>query len=241
MGYGHPSGLNPFVMHPAWFEVAYMNYAMPEYFRQPQILGTIPPTVFSNPLRNEFNPMPPTPTVVPAPAIFSSHSAATVMPPQPVPTGAYLPTPLHPFAPELLSKNQFVPHESSNLRNILLNGRPAYHVQHNTSLPSESNRTQEQSNTLHGSSTSSSPLSSQHSDSASNDSDDELIDVVHSSHVPTLAANPIIVDQTDAKSRCNLKAPSARKPIHETASTVSRLSETKIKLSSAQKAVWRPY
>lgn len=116
---------------------------------------------------------------------------------------------------------------------------------------------------------SSSPPSSQHSititikhnesvDVAeSDDSDDEQIDVVKSAFVPILRPNPsahsivgiadstTINDQMDSsptRTRCDLKAPSSRKPVHETAPVGPRSPETKIKSPiSTQKTVWRPY
>lgn len=135
-----------------------------------------------------------------------------------------------------------------------------------------SNRTPEHLSTSRLSPTSSrpsssSPPSSAHSDpikmnisiemNESDDSDDEQIDVVKSAFVPILRPNPTahsivgiadsttINDQIDASSpkvRCELKAPSSRKPVHETAPTGPRSPETKIKSPiSAQKTVWRPY
>lgn len=114
---------------------------------------------------------------------------------------------------------------------------------------------------------SSSPPSSAHSDpikintsiemNESEESDDEQIDVVKSAFVPILRPNPAaqsivgvadsttVTDQIDAsipRVRCDLKAPSSRKPVHETAPTGPRSPETKIKSPiSAQKTVWRPY
>lgn len=89
----------------------------------------------------------------------------------------------------------------------------------------------------------------------SDDSDDEQIDVVKSAFVPILRPSPTnnqsivrIPDSTvqepisTERSRCELKAPSSRKPVHETAPIGPRSPETKIKSPiSAQKTVWRPY
>lgn len=210
--------------------------------------------------------------------ILSTHSAATIIPPQPgtaVRSGAYLPSPFHPFAhPELLCKNPFLPYDLAGLRGVSLNGRPMHHIQQN-SLPSSestviSNRTPEHLNTSRLSPTSSrpsssSPPSSAHSDpikinismeiNESEESDDEQIDVVKSAFVPILRpmAQSIVgvadsttvndqVDATNQKARCELKAPSSRKSMHETAPTGPRSPETKIKSPiSAQKTVWRPY
>ncbi|XP_031629349.1 segmentation protein Runt-like isoform X2 [Contarinia nasturtii] len=278
-GYGHPNGLHPFMLNPGWLDAAYMSYAFPEYFRQqphnpqfakvsPTLPGSVPATVLPPTLGSEFNPMQ---TMAPTqPTILSTHSA-TIIPPQPataVRSGAYLPSPFHPFAhPELLCKNPFLPYDLAGLRSISMNGRPIHHhLQHNTSLPSESsvisNRTPELLSTSRLSPTSSrpsssSPPSSQHSDvikNESEESDDEQIDVVKSAFVPILRPNPAahsiigiadsttITDQRDTKIRCDLKAPSSRKPVHETAPTGPRSPETKIKTPiSAQKTVWRPY
>lgn len=88
----------------------------------------------------------------------------------------------------------------------------------------------------------------------SEDSDDEQIDVVKSAFVPILRPSPkhthSVVGIPDStvhepiveRTRCELKAPSSRKPLHETAPTGPRSPETKIKSPiSAQKTVWRPY
>lgn len=113
---------------------------------------------------------------------------------------------------------------------------------------------------------SSSPPSSAHSDAIkintsidineSESSDDEQIDVVKSAFVPILRPNPSIqsivgvadstvndhIDVVAQRTRCELKAPSSRKPIHEIAPVGPRSPETKIKSTiSAQKTVWRPY
>lgn len=116
---------------------------------------------------------------------------------------------------------------------------------------------------------SSSPPSSAHSISAkvnisidvqsthdSDDSDDEQIDVVKSAFVPILQRSPTntqsiigIADSTvhepiptNERPKCDLKAPSSRKPAHEIAPGSPRSPETKIKSPiSAQKPVWRPY
>lgn len=89
----------------------------------------------------------------------------------------------------------------------------------------------------------------------SEDSDDEQIDVVKSAFVPILRPSPThnqsivgIPDSTvqepivGERQRCELKAPSSRKPVHEIAPIGPRSPETKIKSPiSAQKTVWRPY
>ncbi|XP_055296504.1 segmentation protein Runt-like isoform X2 [Sitodiplosis mosellana] len=285
-GYGHPNGLHPFMLNPGWLDAAYMSYAFPEYFRQqphnpqfakvsPPLPGALPAGVLPPTLGSEFNPMqtmPPT-----QPAIQLTHSTATIIPQQSATvarSGAYLPSPFHPFAhPELLCKNPFLPYDLASLRGVSMNGRPIHSMQHTTSLPSESTiiRTPEHLSTSRLSPTSSrpsssSPPSSAHSDpikmnisieNESEESDDEQIDVVKSAFVPILRPNPsvqsivgvadstTITDQTDATSpriRCDLKAPSSRKPVHETAPTGPRSPETKIKSPiSAQKTVWRPY
>lgn len=93
-------------------------------------------------------------------------------------------------------------------------------------------------------------------ENSSEDSDDEQIDVVKSAFVPILRPNPTnqsivgIADSTvheptiteaQNRQRCELKAPSSRKPLHETA-VGPRSPETKIKSPiSATKTVWRPY
>lgn len=89
------------------------------------------------------------------------------------------------------------------------------------------------------------------------DSDDEQIDVVKSAFVPILRPNPnntqqSIVGIADStvhepiqaaeRPKCDLKAPSSRKPGHEIARVCPQSPETKIKSPiMAQKPVWRPY
>lgn len=90
----------------------------------------------------------------------------------------------------------------------------------------------------------------------SDDSDDEQIDVVKSAFVPILQRSPNntqsiigIADSTvhepittNERPKCDLKAPSSRKPTHETAPAGPRSPETKIRSPiSVQKPVWRPY
>lgn len=255
----------------------------------PTLPGTIPATVLPSTIGGEFNPMQNVPTT--QPTILSTHSAATIIPPQggaaaaaaaaaaAVRPGGYLPSPFHPFAhPEFLCKNPFLPYDLAALRGVTMNGRPIHHMQHNTSITSESsmhsNRTPEHLSTSRLSPTSSrpsssSPPSSAHGDpiklnisiemNESEDSDDEQIDVVKSAFVPILRPNPAahsivgvadstVNDQMDVNAvnaprvRCDLKAPSSRKPLHETAPIGPRSPETKIKSPiSAQKSVWRPY
>lgn len=213
-------------------------------------------------------------TVAPTqPTMLSTHSAATIIPPQAgtvARSSAYLPSPFHPFGhPELLCKNPFLPYDLASLRGM--NGRPMHHIQHSTSLASESSIISNHTSRLSPTSSrpsSSSPPSSAHSEikmnitiemNESDDSDDEQIDVVKSAFVPILRPNPTaqsivgvadsttINDHVDATSvprvRCDLKAPSSRKPgMHETAPTGPRSPDTKIKSAiSAQKTVWRPY
>lgn len=92
---------------------------------------------------------------------------------------------------------------------------------------------------------------------SSEESDEEQIDVVKSAFVPilrpsqtqsivgipdsTVQDKPVENDQS--KQRCDLKAPSSRKPVHHpTTQLVPRSPDTKIKSPiSVQKTVWRPY
>lgn len=96
-------------------------------------------------------------------------------------------------------------------------------------------------------------------DQSSDDSDDEPIDVVKSAFSPPLRPTPtnysivgiadstvqesISVDTNSIRSRCDLKAPSSRKPVHERAPIGPQSPETKIKteISTQKASVWRPY
>ena len=253
----------------------------------PTLPGTVPATVLPSTIGGEFNPMQGVPPN--QPSILSTHSAATLLPPQAgvaaaARPGTYLPSPFHPFAhPEFLCKNPFLPYDLATLRGVTMNGRPIHHMHQNANITASessiiSNRTPEHLSTSRLSPTSSrpsssSPPSSAHGDgiklnisiemNETDDSDDEQIDVVKSAFVPILRPNPVtqsivgvadstVNDQIDTSAtmasvhvprvRCDLKAPSSRKPVHETAPTGPRSPETKIKSPiSAQKTVWRPY
>lgn len=201
--------------------------------------------------------------------LISTHSTATIIPP-PVLAAAraqsspHMPGAFHPFVhPELLMKNPFLPYDLANMRGMT-NGRPIQQLP-SGSLPSVS------LNAVHVSPTSSrpstsSPPSSAHSetlkqntsvDVADSDMDDDsAIDVVKSAFVPIIRPNPLAeptvhvadsttvndhVDVTPTRTKCELKAPSSRKPVHETAPRV-RTPETRLKSAiSTHKTVWRPY
>lgn len=187
------------------------------------------------------------------PTILSTHSAATIISPQAgTRSSTYLPSPFHPFGhPEFLCKNPFLPYDLASLRGVSMNGRPMHHIQHNTSLTSESstisNQTPEHLSTSRLSPTSSrpsssSPPSSAHSEikmnitiemNESDDSDDEQIDVVKSAFVPILRPNPsaqsivgvadstTITDQMDTSS-----APRVRCDLKAPSSRKSGMHET---------------
>lgn len=163
-----------------------------------------------------------------------------------------------------------MPYDLANIRTVG-NGRPLLLPQNNStsSVPSSDNLSSSRLSPASSRPSSSSPPSSAHSISmkmnssieigsnhehSEEDSDDEPIDVVKSAFVPILRpppSNPIISipDSTvqdkpiePARQRCELKAPSTRKPKHyQTVGTGPRSpTETKIK-SATQKQVWRPY
>lgn len=103
-------------------------------------------------------------------------------------------------------------------------------------------------------------LNSTNEQSSDQDSDDEHIDVVKSAFVPILRPQSSTI-QTTAKvemvanspmsagsspspprQRCEMKAPSSKKPMHESAPRGdSSLKCTKFRGEAPQKTVWRPY
>lgn len=161
-------------------------------------------------------------------------------------SGAFFPSPLLPFS------HPFLPY------GMPMTGRTMqHHIQPQTNFTSEltgiSNQSSEHTPQLSPSSSrpsaSSSP-SSEHSDSIKiGKYHDEQINV-ESAFLPILKPDPSIVGVADSRtvydqvprSRCDLKAPSSKKPIHATAPTVPRSPQTKLEsLLSGPKPVWRPY
>lgn len=145
-------------------------------------------------------------------------------------------------------KNPFLPYDLANIRGMA-NGRPMQPMPAD-SLPTNNLNTSHASPTSSRPSSSSPPLSS-HSDAMklnnsidtveSDVDDDETIDVEESTYEPNSLTESIVVDSTTIRTKCELKAPSSRKPIHETAPR-ARTPETRLKTPiSAHKAVWRPY
>lgn len=200
---------------PGWIDAAYMSCAFPGYFpQQPQNAQFVVPTMQAQP------------------TILSTHSAASIIPSQPgtpLRSGSFIPTQFHPLA------HPFMPFDLASLHNASMNVRQTHHIQHNASLSPEStimsSQTSEHLNTSRLTAGSPRPSSSGSISNGSDESDDEQIDVVESDFTEQINASI-------PKARCELKAPSAMKPVHETAPTL----ETKIKSPiSAQKAVWRPY
>lgn len=166
---------------------------------------------------------------------------------------AYLPQ--FPFGahPDLLPKSPFLSYDFQNLRHHSLI-HPT--TTSSSTIPSTDSRLSPASSRP----SSSSPPSQNNinssieinstMDHSSDDSDDEQIDVVKSAFEPvtkiemadsTVQDKPIILE-TPIRQKCELKAPSSKKPVHETAPTGPKSPETKIKtVKPAQKSVWRPY
>lgn len=226
----------------------------------PQMSGTVLPPMMQNEMMSQMQP-----TQVP---LMSTHSTATIIPPPGMAaaraqTSPHMPAAFHPFVhPELLMKNPFLPYDLANMR-AMPNGRPMQPLSGDIVPPASLNA-------LHVSPTSSrpstsSPPSSAHSDTMklntsvdvadSDMDDDETIDVVKSAFVPILRPNPMaeptvrladsttVNDHADVPIRvkCELKAPSSRKPVHETAPR-ARTPETRLKSTiTTHKTVWRPY
>lgn len=90
-------------------------------------------------------------------------------------------------------------------------------------------------------------------DQSSEDSDDEQIDVVKSAFIPILRPQFSSSDErilqvddsvlpSDARIKCELKAPSSMKPVLHESSQLKNTNETKLKTPAQErKTVWRPY
>lgn len=202
--------------------------------------------------------MPPTQT-----PLMTTHSTATIIPPPAIARAQSSPhmsaaaAAFHPLMhPELLMKNPFLPYDLANMRGMQ-NVRPMHSLPTDP-MPAANLNASRVSPTSSRPSTSS-PPSSPHGDHMklnnsidtveSDVDDDETIDVEESTFVPILRPNPMAADSTtitteaclQIRTKCELKAPSARKPVHETAPR-ARTPETRLKTPiNAQKPVWRPY
>lgn len=228
----------------------------------PALPGTVPATILPPGLNPDFNPMQTTtttqPPLPPTHANLGSQSAA------------YLPQ-FHFAHPDFLNKNPFLPYDLANIRAVTNGRTTMHlqHNTSMTSVPPSEQLNSSRLSPASSRPSSSSPPSSAHSVSikintsiemqsnhgnSSEDSDDEHIDVVKSAFVPILRPNtnnsivgipdstvqdkPIIESN---RQRCELKAPSSRKPVHQIAPIGPRSPETKIKSTNTQKTVWRPY
>lgn len=181
------------------------------------------------------------------------------------------PFPMQFAHPELL-KHPFLPYDLASLH-AAQNARPMHPMPSHfrpdtlaTSIPVSTHNSSHVSPTPSRPSTSS-PQSSPHSDNLKMNSsigtidtdqsdDEETIDVVKSAFVPILRPSPSgrsIVGAADSttlteqmespKIKCELKAPSSRKPVHETAPRIEPTGTLikPITNNTAQAKYWRPY
>lgn len=200
--------------------------------------------------------------------LLTTHSTATIIPPPGIAanraqTNPHMSAAFHPFVhPEMLMKNPFLPYELANMRGIPT-GQQFQPLPADT-MPLTNLNASRVSPTSSRPSSSSPPLSA-HSDAMklnnsidtvdSDVDDDETIDVEESTFEPIVRPSPLarsIVGMADSttingkggasiRTRCELKAPSSRKSVHETAPR-ARTPETRLKTPiTTQKAVWRPY
>jgi len=272
-GYPHPGAFNPFMLNPAWLDAAYMTYGYADYFRHqaaaqaaqvhhPALAKSSASSVSPNP-----NPSVATssssavqPSEYPHPAAAVAAAAGQPAAMMPSPPGAAPATPYaipqFPFnhvaaaaAAKAATPHAFHPYNFAaaaglRARNAALHHQSEpVHVSPASSRPSSSSPTQQhvllKLNT-------SIETSSIHEQSASDgDSDDEQIDVVKSEFDLDKS-----LDVAPLRMRCDLKAPSAMKPLyHESgpgavANSRQPSPETTTKIKSAavqQKTVWRPY
>lgn len=172
---------------------------------------------------------------------------------------------------ELLHKIPFLPYDFSNIRAMArtgpgLNGSivpPIPLSEHHSAVRLSSPTSSRPSTTSPPSTTSfqvqinlTNEINS-NNENTSDDSDEEQIDVVKSAFVPILRANvhftPPKMEVPDStvsdkppdepihKQKCDLKAPSSRKPVHEIAPRSPCDTKLKADTISVQKSVWRPY
>ncbi|CAH0725655.1 unnamed protein product, partial [Brenthis ino] len=248
-GYGHPGAFNPFLLNPGWLDAAYLNYAWADYFRPPQLRDPAALVKGAAPITTP-------PVALPGAELFPFPAAMASLPPGGLipPPGTFLPpNGLLPFAPhpaELALKT--LPPELT-----MKNGYDALrHLQSNvSSMDTSSARLSPTSSRQSGSPRSmanASPRSNTKSEvnsthEASDESDEEQIEVVKSAFHPTRPANVELqmkqVQAADStvsdrpRMRNELKAPSQRTRV------LSSPTSTKITNSSisTHKSVWRPY
>lgn len=213
----------------------------------------------------------PTPALLPLPNQFKPILAGqpAVIPPQAMPgspNSPYLQPAFHALShSDMLYNNPFSPFDLPNMRGIPMNARPSLSISHqlNTSFESQTSDNSWSSPDIGHHGSDGSRPSSVHSDRNSSfklnnsleseDFDDEEIDVEVSTFAPIMRPNVhLTVELSDShvsdremypilRARCEMKAPSALRPDHKRAPIEPRSPETKIKLSTTQKTVWRPY
>lgn len=186
------------------------------------------------------------------------------------PTGNYLPQ--FPFGhPDLLQKTGFLPYDLAAFRANGMRPTPSTTAPSLPSNDRVSSSHASPTSSRNSSSSppmapsgphinNSVELNSTNEQSSDQDSDDEHIDVVKSAFVPILRPQPPTI-QTTAKvemvvdspmsthsspspprTRCDLKAPSTKKPLHESAPRSDASPKcAKFRGESTQKTVWRPY
>lgn len=214
--------------------------------------------------------LPPTPpTLLPPPANGSSATAAAAasyLPPFPFHM-ANAAAAAGATSPEMLPKHPFLPYDFQALAAARALHHHSHHQQSPYSLPPHSLATESSRLSPVSSSrpSSSSPTSSSHHklnssmDLHDSDSEDEQIDVVKSAFVPILRPKLEQADSTTThspvqdgnttpppRSKCDLKAPSSRKPSLHIIAPQPQSPETKLTKPQALAnghniAVWRPY
>ncbi|KAJ8916782.1 hypothetical protein NQ315_005787 [Exocentrus adspersus] len=242
-GYGYglsglPGGLNPFLLNPGWLDAAYMSYAFPDYLRHRT--NPISPPVNIHPSLVKGPQLPPS---VHSPQDFYMQPPVTPTPPF-HPASNFLPSSLPAFPPEMGKIHgcdpSLRPVMPAPMEQQILRVSPVSNGQVSISPQFSSNA---QETRIH---------STVEQSSASDQSDEEDIDVVKSAFMPIKPASVLLQevqhpdstvdDKESVTTKCDLKVPSSKSISHLRGSPKS--PSTKIHSPptiNTTKSVWRPY
>lgn len=255
---GLPGGFNPFLLNPGWLDAAYMSYAFPDYLRHRTNPISPQPNIHPSLIKGKFLMGILCGSILsPISSLLGPQLAPNVQPPhdfyiQPPTASAapfhhssnFLPNTMPPFPQDLGKVSTY----DVNLRPLMPN--PMEQLSLRLSPVSNS---QSMSPQLSASAQETRIHSTVDQSSASEQSDEEDIDVVKSAFVPIKPASVLlqeiqhpdstVQDKEPVASKCELKAPSSRSTKNLSV-TSPRSPNTKIHSPptiSTTKTVWRPY
>ncbi|KAG7312136.1 hypothetical protein JYU34_001597 [Plutella xylostella] len=257
-GYGHPGAFSPFLLNSGWLDAAYLNYAWADYFRPPQLRDQAAALVKGGTAPMATPPALPGAELFPFPPAMASLPAGGLLPPPGafLPPNGLLPFPPHPaelamkMPPELSMKNGINPFDFTGLRNLQSNvssiDASSAHLSPTSSRHSGSPRSMVNASPDRSKADSKSDVNSTHEATMSDESDEEVIEVVKSAFHPARPASLALrdarvqaADSTTRPPRCELKAPSSRATrLHSSSPISTKIVNGAI---STQKSVWRPY